>query len=200
MQRTLTIALSTLLTAFLAVPAAHALDGWLFGAAFEVGGVHFEIGLHDDHHYYRTPVELGRHYYGRSHRYAHGHHGDRCHRRGGYYYHTASCPLIHAYFRDHGHRVFHFVERYGPRHRGHHYRRHGHHDRYRHREYHRKHHHYDRHHRRDHRYDRGRVDRRDHRYDRRHHRRDHRFDRGRHDRRDHRDDRRHHRRSRRGHR
>jgi len=144
MTRKITVlALSAVLTGTLWTPAAFAGSDWIFGGAFEIGGVHFNIGFHGDHHdrhYYRTRVDLGRHYHGRARC------SRSCYRDGGYYYHARSCPLVHGYFRGHGFHAEHVFARFSPhlrgyergygdrdrhygrydRHRGD-YRRHGHH-------------------------------------------------------------------------
>lgn len=134
MKRTLLIAIPALVLGLWIAPPAQAGD-WHFGAAFRIGDVHFSIGYQDDHrdrYYYRTRVELGRHYYGRTHRH------EDCYYHDGHYYHAQHCPLIAAYSRDHGYRTSHLIAKHAPGHhrRGHHYDR--------------------RHHRRDHHYDHGR--------------------------------------------
>lgn len=123
MRRTLLIALSTLVMAALWTPAASASGNWHFGTAFRIGDVHFQIGFHDDHHdryYYRTRVDVGRHYYGRAHR------SRGCHVRNGYHYHGSSCPLVHSYIRDHGYHHDSIFARHAPGygHRGHGYQSH----------------------------------------------------------------------------
>lgn len=114
-RRITVLAVSAVLTATLWTPAAFAGGDWIFGGAFEIGGVHFKIGFHGDRHdryYYRTRVDVGRHYYGRAHR------SRECYSDRGYYYHAQSCPLIHGYFRDHGYHADRVFARYSPRHRG----------------------------------------------------------------------------------
>lgn len=119
-RQTTVLALSALLAATVWTPTASAGGDWVFGGAFRIGGVSFDIGYHSDHHdryYYRTRLELGRHYYGRSHR----HKG--CYYRDGHYFHGRSCPLIHAYFRDHGFYADAVFSRFAPRRHGRYYER-----------------------------------------------------------------------------
>lgn len=144
------LGISMLLVGTLWVPSAAAGGDWHFGSSFRIGDVHFRIGYHSDHrdhYYYRTRVDVGRHYYGRAHR------SRGCYVRDGYHYHGKSCPLVHAYFRDFGYHADSVFSRYAPgygdhgrygkRHRGHRY---GHRDRgyhgrgYGHRDRHRGHH------------------------------------------------------------
>jgi len=139
---------------FLWTPSAEAATDWVFGAAFEIGGVHFNIGLrgHDrggPDYYYRTPVDLGRSYYGRTHR------SDSCYRSGRHHYHAASCPLIRDYFSRHGYSTSQVFYNYAPGYGGYgndRYDRHDRHRPYRHRG-HRG--HYDRHDRYDRHYGHG---------------------------------------------
>lgn len=121
MTRKITVlALSAVLTGTLWTPAAFAGSDWIFGGAFEIGGVHFNIGFHGDRHdrhYYRTRVDLGRHYHGRARC------SRSCYRDGGYYYHARSCPLVHGYFGRHGYHPEHLFARFSPHHRGYDYGR-----------------------------------------------------------------------------
>lgn len=117
------LALSAVLTASLWTPAAFAGDDWFFGGGFEIGGIHFRIGLHGDRHdrhFYRTRIDLGRHYHSRARC------SRSCYRDGGYYYHAKSCPLVHGFFRHHGFHADHVFARFSPRFHGHgrHYDRH----------------------------------------------------------------------------
>jgi hypothetical protein len=90
--------------------AAADHDRWRFGARLLLGNVHLAIGFAPvpygpPTYYYRTPHQLR----------ATGHRcGDRCHRRGGDWYHHESCPVVLALFHRHGlgrHAVF---SRYAP--------------------------------------------------------------------------------------
>lgn len=148
-----------------AAPAAA--SDWIFGAAFRVGGVDFTIGYPSGGlyyrgapaYYYRTPVDLGRAYYGRPH------HHEGCYESHGVHYHGQSCPLVRSYFQRYGHRTDRVFARYAPPYRRDYGHDRGYGDRY------------DRGYGRgygDGYYDRHRDYRDRHRHDRRHHRRHHR--------------------------
>jgi hypothetical protein len=111
------IATAAVLMGTLWTPAAFAGTDWFFGGGFQIGGVHFSIGLHGARHdlyHYRTRVDLVRYFHGRS-PYARGHYGRDCYYADGWYYHARSCPLVHAYFRQHGYRADRVFARYSPR-------------------------------------------------------------------------------------
>jgi|GEM_PF-4687442 len=111
MRQLIVLGVSVLLVGTLWTPTAFAGGDWVFGSAFRIGDVHFQIGFHSDRHdryYYRTRVDVGRHYYGRAHR------SRGCYVRNGYHYHGRSCPLVGAYFRDYGYHADSVFARYAP--------------------------------------------------------------------------------------
>lgn len=95
------------------VPQASADHGWRAGAAFEIGGIFFNIGYRGDRdrhrrhdYYYRT-----RHHFGSRDHY---HRGGRCFQDRGYYYHHESCPLVHDHLRRHRASLDHVFGYYAP--------------------------------------------------------------------------------------
>ena len=111
MRQTIVIAVSALLVGTLWTPAAFAGGDWVFGAGFHIGRVSFQIGFHSDYrdrYYYRTRVDVGHYYRG------HARCSRSCYHRGDYYYHSRSCPLVQAYFRDRGYYSDDVFARYAP--------------------------------------------------------------------------------------
>jgi hypothetical protein len=95
----------------LAPPAEAGHLDWSFGVGFHVGGLHFQVGFAPTGHagypgpFFFTAERLHYRGYGCS---------GLCFRRGGGYYHHASCPLVGFHFRRGGHGPDYYVSRYAP--------------------------------------------------------------------------------------
>ena len=90
--------------------ASAAVDHWSFGGAFQVGGIHFRIGLAEAGPY-------GSSYYfeaAQPFRYSGYACGSHCYRRGRNYYHHPSCRAVNHHFNRHGYAPNHLIAYYGP--------------------------------------------------------------------------------------
>lgn len=91
-------------------PAEAGLDGWLFGAGFRVGDVHFRVG-------YAQAGPYGPNYYFEAAgplRYPAYSCSGYCQYRAGRHYHHADCPLVRHHFSRYGYAPDHLLVYYGP--------------------------------------------------------------------------------------
>ena len=104
------MSLVALLVGSFAVTPAQADSFWHVLGGMRIGGVHFSVGYDSPYRHHHR----GR-YYRTEHRLKHRGYrcGSACYRRGGYYYHHESCPLLEAYVYDADPPYYDRYERYG---------------------------------------------------------------------------------------